>query len=84
MIITEIRKYVSTLIDFMAWKVALALGLMICLSLMEGISLLMLVPLLQLVGLDVQQGSIGRLAEFISSFFSALGLRPTLIAVLTI
>jgi len=84
MIITEIRKYVSTLIDFMAWKVVLALGLMICLSLMEGISLLMLVPLLQLVGLDVQQGSIGRLAEFISSFFSALGLRPTLIAVLTI
>ena len=84
MIITAVRKYLSTLINVMAWKVALALGLMICLSLMEGISLLMLVPLLQLVGLDVQQGSIGRLAEFVSSFFSALGLRPTLIAVLAI
>jgi ATP-binding cassette subfamily C protein len=51
---------------------------------MEGISLLMLVPLLQLVGLNVQEGSIGRLAEFISSIFSAIGIRPTLIAVLCI
>jgi len=70
--------------NVMAWKVALALGLMICLSLMEGISLLMLVPLLHLVGLDVQQGSIGRLAELVFSFFSTLGIRPTLIAVLAI
>jgi len=68
----------------MAWKVALALGLMVCLGLMEGISLLMLVPLLQLVGLDVQQGSIGRLAELISSFFSAIGIHPTLFAVLCV
>ena len=68
----------------MSWKVALALGLMICLSTMEGISLLMLVPLLQLVGLNVQEGSIGRLAEFISSIFSTIGIRPTLIAVLCV
>jgi len=68
----------------MSWKVALALGLMTALSLMEGISLLMLVPLLQLVGLNVQEGSIGRLAEFISSIFSAIGIRPTLIAVLCV
>jgi ATP-binding cassette subfamily C protein len=68
----------------MSWKVALALGLMICLSTMEGISLLMLVPLLQLVGLNVQEGSIGRLAEFISSIFSIIGIRPTLIAVLCV
>jgi ATP-binding cassette subfamily C protein len=51
---------------------------------MEGISLLMLVPLLQLVGLNVQEGSIGRLAEFISSIFSIIGIRPTLIAVLCV
>src|SRR5512139_3232525 len=84
MIITAVRKYVSTLINVMAWKVVLALGLMICLSLMEGISLLMLVPLLQLVGLNVQEGSIGRLAEFISSVFLTIGIRPTLIAVLCV
>ena len=79
-----LRKYLTTLIHIMSWKVALALGLMICLSTMEGISLLMLVPLLQLVGLNVQEGSIGRLAEFISSIFSTIGIRPTLIAVLCV
>jgi len=79
-----LRRYVITLINIMSWKVALALGLMTALSLMEGISLLMLVPLLQLVGLNVQEGSIGRLAEFISSIFSAVGIRPTLIAVLCV
>ncbi|MDD1777394.1 MAG: ABC transporter ATP-binding protein, partial [Candidatus Helarchaeota archaeon] len=78
------RNYLITLINVMPRKAFLALGLMVCLSLTEGISLLMLVPLLQLVGLDVQQGSIGRLAEFISSIFSAIGIRPTLIAVLCV
>jgi ATP-binding cassette subfamily C protein len=68
----------------MSWKVALALCLMICLSTMEGISLLMLVPLLQLVGLNVQEGSIGQLAEFTSSIFSTIGIRPTLFAVLCV
>ena len=83
-VVTTLRKYLITLISMMSWKVALALGLMICLSTMEGISLLMLVPLLQLVGLNVQEGSIGRLAEFISSIFSIIGIRPTLIAVLCV
>jgi ATP-binding cassette, subfamily C, bacterial len=81
-VFTTLRKYFITLFSIMSWKVALALGLMICLSTMEGISLLMLVPLLQLVGLNVQEGSIGRLAKFISSIFSAIGIRPTLIVVL--
>jgi ATP-binding cassette, subfamily C, bacterial len=79
-----LRSYLITLINIMSWKVALALALMICLSTMEGISLLMLVPLLQLVGLNVEQGSIGRLAEFISSIFSTIGIRPTLFAVLCV
>jgi ATP-binding cassette subfamily C protein len=68
----------------MSWKVILAIGLMVALSLMEGVSLLMLVPLLQLVGLDVQQGSIGQLSKFVSSFFSIIGIQPTLIVVLSI
>jgi ATP-binding cassette subfamily C protein len=79
-----LRKYIITLITIMSWKVALALGLMVSLSLMEGISLLMLVPLLKLVGLDVQQGALGRIAEFVSSIFSTIGIRPTLIAVLCV
>jgi ATP-binding cassette subfamily C protein len=79
-----LRSYLITLINIMSWKVALTLALMICLSTMEGISLLMLVPLLQLVGLNVQEGSIGQLAEFISSIFSTIGIRPTLISVLCV
>jgi len=77
-----LRRYIITLINIMSWRVALTLGLMVCLSLTEGIGLLMLVPLLQLVGLDVQQGVLGRLAGFISSVFSGIGMRPTLITVL--
>jgi len=77
-----LRRYLISLLNVMSWKVVLALCLMICLSTIEGISLLMLVPLLQLVGLNVQEGSIGRLAEFISSIFLIIGIRPTLITVL--
>jgi ATP-binding cassette, subfamily C, bacterial len=76
------RIYLITLMNSMSWKVALSLGLMVSLGLMEGISLLMLVPLLQLVGLDVQQGTLGRIAEFVSSIFSTIGVKPTLISVL--
>lgn len=83
-VIATLQKYITTLITIMSWRVALALGLMICLSTMEGISLLMLVPLLQLVGLNVQEGSIGLLSEFTSSIFSAIGIRPTLIVVLCV
>jgi len=68
--------YISTLIRAMWWKVALALALMICLSLTEGIGLLMLVPLLQLVGMNVQQGTLGQIAQFLSSVFTAVGIRP--------
>lgn len=82
--IHTLRKYLTTLTCFMPWKVTLAIGLMVVLSFTEGVSLLMLVPLLQLVGLDVQQGSIGQLARFVSSFFSTLGIQPTLTAVLSI
>jgi ATP-binding cassette subfamily C protein len=76
--------YIITLINIMSWKIALTLGLMVSLSLTEGISLLILVPLLQVVGLDVQRGTLGRIAEFVSSLFPAIGARPTLITVLGI
>lgn len=66
----------------MSWRVALALALMVCQSVTQDAQLLLLVPLLQLVGLDVQQGSVGWLAEFVLSIFSAIGVRPTLITVL--
>jgi len=78
----SLRKYAITLINTMSWKVVSALGLMVWLGLMEGISLLMLIPLLQLVGLNVQQGTLGQLAQFVSSIFTTIGVQPTLITVL--
>ena len=67
---------------FMSWKIFLALALMISLTLTQGAQLVLLVPLMQVVGLDVQQGSVGWVAEFVSSAFAVVGLRPTLVPVL--
>lgn len=76
--------YLTTLIKVMSWKIILALVLMVCLSLAEGIGLLMLVPMLGLIGLDVQQGSLGQIDRFILSVFGAIGIQPTLLGVLAI
>jgi ATP-binding cassette, subfamily C, bacterial len=77
-----LRTYIATLVGAMSWKVALAVALTLCLSATQGAQLLLLVPLMQLVGLDVQQGSVGWLAELVSSVFATVGVRPTLITVL--
>lgn len=77
-------KYSTTLIKLMPRKVAFTLLLMVLISLTEGISLLLLVPLLQLVGLNVEQGSIGQIASIISSIFAMLKFQPTLVSVLAI
>jgi len=74
--------YLLTLVQVMSWKVGLAMGLMILLGLMEGVGLLLLVPLLQLVGLDAQQGSLGTIHRFVSAVFTFIGVPPTLVTVL--
>lgn len=79
-----IWKYIAILTKLMPRKSALALALMVIISLTEGIGLLLLVPLLQLVGLDVQQGALGQIAGIISSFFTYAGIKPTLGVVLVI
>ena len=77
-------QYTKTLLELMQKKVAIALFLMVLISLSEGISLLLLVPLLQLVGLNVGQGSLGQIADIISAFFNTIGLQPTLLIVLIV
>lgn len=76
--------YMRDLKNFNSKRVTLALTLMIFTSLAEGISLLLLVPLLQLVGLNAQEGSLGQIADFTASFFSYFGITPTLATVLLI
>jgi len=61
----------------MSWKVALSLILMLVRSLTQGAQLLLLIPLMQLIGLDVQQGSVGWLAELVRSAFAFVGVSPT-------
>ena len=60
---------------------ALALVLAICVSVTQGAQLLLLVPLMSLAGLEVQQGTVGRLNELASSLFAAVGMRPSTVTV---
>jgi ATP-binding cassette subfamily C protein len=74
--------FVATLLGVMSWRVALSLLLALSLSLTQGAQFLLLVPLLQLIGLDTGQGSMGWLSDLVSSTFAAVGVRPTLTGVL--
>lgn len=76
--------YIHNLINLMSKKVAISILLMVIISFTEGISLILLIPLLQLVGLDMGQGSLDQIAGYISAVFAALGLQLTLVMVLSI
>jgi ATP-binding cassette subfamily C protein len=54
------------------------------LSATEGVSLLLLVPLLQLVGVEAQGGSLSRIVQAFAEAFHAFALRPTLGVVLVV
>ncbi|MDQ3329025.1 MAG: ABC transporter ATP-binding protein/permease, partial [Chloroflexota bacterium] len=51
-------------------------------GLTEGFAVLLLVPLLQIVGIEVQEGTTGRIAALLSTAMGAVGLRPELVSVL--
>jgi ATP-binding cassette, subfamily C, bacterial len=55
----------------------LVLVLTFALILTSGVSLVMLVPLLGVAGLDVGAGNVGRLAEFATNAFGAVGVSLT-------
>jgi ATP-binding cassette, subfamily C, bacterial len=78
-----LRLYLTTLVGVASWKVALALVLALCVSVTQGAQLLLLVPLMSLAGLEVQQGTVGRLNELASSLFAAVGVRPSTVTVLS-
>ena len=65
-------------------RISLTLILMVFISLTEGVGLLLLVPLLQLVGLNVSAGALGEIAGFVSTVFSYLHIKPTLVVVIII
>lgn len=79
---SSVIAYLHVLLSALPRKTWLVLALMIGLSFTEWVGVLLLVPLLSLVGLDVDQGAVGRLAEAVTTAFGAIGLQPTLPLVL--
>lgn len=77
-------RYTSDLIKSMPNKIIISIVLMVTISLLQGISLVMLIPLLQLVGLNVNDGYIGQIASIVSNFFALINIQPTLPLVLLI
>ena len=68
----------------LGYRLLLAAAVAIALALAEGTGLLLLVPLLSSIGLTVEDGPTSGLAARIAWVFAALGLRPTLAAVLVV
>jgi len=76
--------YTADLTGSMPKKVIISIVLMVTISLFQGISLILLIPLLQLVGLNVSDGSIGQISLAISQFFEIIKIQPTLPIVLSL
>jgi len=74
--------YASALVKDMPGQVALVMSLMIFMAVSEGASLLLLIPMLQIVGMDVGQGNMGQIAGTIAYAFSEFNIKPTLEIVL--
>ena len=79
-----LRRFAVALLAASPRRAAESALLTIGVSVFEGAGLLLLVPLLQLVGLDAQQGSLGSLLATLRRGFAAVGIEPTLPIVLTL
>ncbi len=75
-------RYLTALVGAMPRKVGLALVLMFVVSMTEGIGMLLLVPLLQVVGVNTQGGTVGQIDALVSSIFISIGVPQTMITVL--
>lgn len=76
--------FVRTLAAAMPGRLALAVALTALGALTEGIALLILVPLLRVIGVDVQQGSVGQVANWMAAAFGRLGIPLNLLSVLVL
>ncbi len=77
-----LRSYIKVLIDYAGWQMALALGLLILIGLMEGIGLLMLVPFLHLVGFAPEGSAPTGIITIANQLFEMINLPLTLPTVL--
>ena len=77
-----LKRFVVAIVDIAPGRAMLTVVLTLAVGLAEGVGLLILIPLLQLVGVDAQQGSLGRIMSTFRHVFAAAGLVPTLPTVL--
>ena len=77
-------QYLKTLILKLPYKISLSLLLTTIVSFTESIGLLILIPLLGLIGLQVQGNMGSKTSELISTIFTIIHLKPTLAFILFI
>ena len=78
----DIRDLLRFLGQTLPRQALLMLNLMLAMAATEWIGLMLLVPLLGVVGLEVGQGTVGRIGRLISDVFGTFGSRPALPLVL--
>lgn len=70
-------RLLRSLLTFAPKQSGVVIGLSFALVLTSGVSLVMLVPLLGIAGLDVGDGSLGRIAEWVAAALATIGLSLT-------
>lgn len=76
------QAYLTSLVRATGPRLILALTLMALVAATEGVGLVLLVPLLGVVGLDIEAGGTGRLARAVADLFRLAGLPLTMASVL--
>lgn len=75
-------RFAAVLVEIAPGSLVRTLALILCVGLTEGIGLLFLIPLLHMVGLNVDQGATARVVEWMSAAFNTFAITPTLTGVL--
>lgn len=77
-------RFSAVLVEIAPASLARTLALILCVGLTEGIGLLLLIPLLHMVGLDVDQGATARVVEWMSTAFTTFGITLSLTGALLV
>jgi ATP-binding cassette subfamily C protein len=79
-----LRGFVGEVVRELRWRLLGAVMVSIALAFAEGAGLVLLIPLLQLIGLAVDESATGGLAGAARSAFAAWNVQPTLTSVLAV